>query len=111
MSVVAYLGAFVADSTVEEYLLFSDGLANFGARPFAAPRVPLYSVSAANRSDPALLTRIAEDSGGRYIDLIADSATEAPPMAPATSCCVRRTRVRAASKLRDNSLKRRPACA
>jgi hypothetical protein len=71
------LGAFVADSTVEEYLLFSDGLANFGARPFAAPRVPLYSVSAANRSDPALLTRIAEDSGGRYIDLIADSATEA----------------------------------
>ena len=32
------LGAFVPDSTVEEYLLFSDGLANFGARPFAAPR-------------------------------------------------------------------------
>ncbi|MEO8442756.1 MAG: VIT domain-containing protein, partial [Betaproteobacteria bacterium] len=71
------LGAFVAGSGVDEYLLFSDGLANFGARPLAAPRVPLYSVSAASRSDAAMLTRIAEASGGRFIDLIADSAAEA----------------------------------
>jgi tetratricopeptide (TPR) repeat protein len=71
------LGAFVADSGVDEYLLFSDGLANFGARPLAAPRVRLYSVSAANRSDAALLTRIAEESGGRFIDLSADSAADA----------------------------------
>ena len=71
------LGAFTADSTVGEYLLFSDGLANFGAQPFTAPRVPLYSVSAANRSDPVLLTHVAEKSGGRFIDLTADSASEA----------------------------------
>ena len=60
-----------------EYLLFSDGLSNFGAQPFMAPRVPLYSVSAANRSDPVLLTHVAEKSGGRFIDLTADSASEA----------------------------------
>ncbi|HEV7821439.1 MAG TPA: VIT domain-containing protein, partial [Burkholderiales bacterium] len=71
------LGAFVADAAVEEYLLFSDGIANFGARPFTAPRVPVYSVAAATRTDPARLTRIAEDSGGRYIDLVADSAAQA----------------------------------
>ena len=71
------LGAFVPGAGVAEYLLFSDGLSNFGARPFTAPRVPLYSVSASNQNDPALLARIAEDSGGRYIDLLADSAQEA----------------------------------
>ena len=71
------LGAFVADSTVAEYLLFSDGLSNFGARPLTALRVPLYSVSASNKNDPVFLTHIAEDSGGRFIDLIADTAREA----------------------------------
>ena len=71
------LGAFVADPAVQEYLLFSDGLANFGARPVSAPRVPLYSMSAATRSDSALLTRLAEDSGGRFIDLIADAMPDA----------------------------------
>jgi tetratricopeptide (TPR) repeat protein len=74
------LGAFVPDAMAGEYLLFSDGLSNFGARPWAAPRVPVYSVSASNRGDPALLRRIAEDSGGRYIDLNAASAQEAAHM-------------------------------
>ena len=71
------LGAFVADSAIPEYLLFSDGLSNFGARTLTALRVPLYSVSASNKSDPTFLTRLAEDSGGRFIDLLADSAREA----------------------------------
>ena len=71
------LGAFTPDAAAAEYLLFSDGLSNFGARPFAAPRVPVYSVSASNKSDPALLKRVAEDSGGRFIDLLADTAQEA----------------------------------
>lgn len=71
------LGAFVADSAVPEYLLFSDGLSNFGARPLTAPRVPLYAVSASNKSDPVFLAHLAEDSGGRYIDLIADTSREA----------------------------------
>lgn len=71
------LGAFTADTGVEEYLLFSDGLANFGARPFTAPRVPLYTISAANRADTVFLTHAAETSGGRFIDLSADSARDA----------------------------------
>ena len=71
------LGAFVPDAAAAEYLLFSDGLSNFGAVPFATMRVPLYSVTASNKTDPALLRRIAEDSGGRYIDLLADAAPEA----------------------------------
>ena len=71
------LGAFVADSAIPEYLLFSDGLSNFGARTLTALRVPLYSVSASNKSDPTFLTHLAEDSGGRFIDLLADSAREA----------------------------------
>ena len=71
------LGAFVADSAIPEYLLFSDGLSNFGARALTALRVPLYSVSASNKSAPTFLTHLAEDSGGRFIDLLADSAREA----------------------------------
>jgi len=71
------LGAFVPDTAVPEYLLFSDGLSNFGAQALAVPRVPLYSVSAANKSDPALLRQIAEASGGRFIDLTADTAQQA----------------------------------
>ena len=51
------LGAFVPDTAAGEYLLFSDGLSNFGARPFSPPRVPVYSVSASSKSDPALLKR------------------------------------------------------
>ena len=71
------LGAFVADSAIPEYLLFSDGLSNFGARALTALRVPLYSVLASNKSAPTFLTHLAEDSGGRFIDLLADSAREA----------------------------------
>jgi Ca-activated chloride channel family protein len=71
------LGAFAAQPGIAEYLLFSDGLSNFGARPLAATRVPLYAVSAATKSDAVMLAHVAEDSGGRFIDLIADSAPEA----------------------------------
>jgi hypothetical protein len=41
------LGAFVPEPGVGEYLLFSDGLANFGDAPFARMRVPLFAISAA----------------------------------------------------------------
>jgi Flp pilus assembly protein TadD len=67
------LGAFVADTNVAEYLLFSDGLANFGDRPFPAVKQPVYTISAATRSDPLLLRQIAESSNARFIDLINDT--------------------------------------
>jgi hypothetical protein len=71
------LGGFEAEATVGEYLLFSDGLQNFGERPFPALKVPVYTVSASTRSDPALLRHIAEASGARFIDLAADAPAAA----------------------------------
>jgi Ca-activated chloride channel family protein len=64
------LGAFAADAGVGEYLLFSDGLGNFGDRPYVAPKQPVYAISAAMRSDPARLRQIAEAGGARFIDLL-----------------------------------------
>ncbi|NBR28734.1 MAG: hypothetical protein EBT83_10045, partial [Betaproteobacteria bacterium] len=71
------LGAFIADAAVAEYLLFSDGLANFGDRPFPTVKQPVYTISSATRSDPLLLRQIAESSGARFIDLISDAQTVA----------------------------------
>ncbi len=71
------LGAFVPEAKVGEYLLFSDGLDNFGERPFAKLNVPLYTISAATRADPARLRQIAEAHAGAFIDLASQTATEA----------------------------------
>lgn len=62
---------------VGEWLLFSDGLANYGGESAWAPAVPVYAVGAALRSDPARLQGIAERSGGRHIDLLALRPDEA----------------------------------
>src|SRR5262249_3405112 len=71
------LGAFVPDPTAGEILLFSDGLANYGEQPFPDAGVPVYAISAAMRADAARLHRIAERSGGRYLDLVAQTPVEA----------------------------------
>jgi Ca-activated chloride channel family protein len=71
------LGAFAAEAEVGEYLLFSDGLDNFGERPFAKLNVPLYTVSAATRADPARLRQLAEASAGKFLDLVSLTAAEA----------------------------------
>ena len=71
------LGAYSPDSEAREVLLFSDGLGNFGDQPFPALRVPLYTVSAAVKADPTLLRHLAHRSGGRFIDLTAETPTEA----------------------------------
>ncbi len=71
------LGAFIADAEVREVLMFSDGLGNFGDQPFPAVRVPLYTVSAAVKADPVFLRHLANRSGGRFIDLTADTPAEA----------------------------------
>ncbi len=82
LEIIAYdgatqLGAFTPESGVGEYLLFSDGLDNFGERPFAKLNVPLYTVSAATRADPARLRQLAEASSGKFIDLVSLTAVEA----------------------------------
>src|SRR5260221_437978 len=71
------LGAFAPDREVGEYLLFSDGLGNYGDKPFAKLSVPLYAVSAAIKNDAGFLTHVAARSGGRFIDLLATSAADA----------------------------------
>ena len=71
------LGAFVPDSACREYLLFSDGLSNFGEHPFAKTNVPLYAISAATKADNVFLKHIAQRSGGRYIDLTKESGATA----------------------------------
>jgi Ca-activated chloride channel homolog len=75
------LNAFVPESSVREYLLFSDGLNNFsdgaGKNGFAKTRVPLYSISASNKIDATFLKFIAERSGGRFIDLARETSASA----------------------------------
>lgn len=70
------LGSFRPEPNVEEYLLFSDGLSNFGTRGFSRMTRPLHTISAATRSDPDGLRATAHASGGRHIDLLAET-TEA----------------------------------
>ncbi len=75
------LNAFAPESNVREYLLFSDGLNNFSDNAdktgFAKTRVPLYSISAANKIDATFLKFIAERSGGRFIDLTRETSASA----------------------------------
>jgi hypothetical protein len=71
------LGALTPLAGVEESLLFSDGLANFGdpVAPRLAGRV--FAISAAMRANTAFLRLLAEAAGGRFIDLTADSRAQA----------------------------------
>lgn len=71
------LGTFVPEAGVREYLLFSDGLNNFGEQPFAQTRVPLYSISSSIKTDPLFLKHIAQRCGGRLIDLTKETTSSA----------------------------------
>ena len=71
------LGVFTPESGVGEYLLFSDGLDNFGERPLGKLEVPLYTVSAATRADPARLRQLAEAGASKFIDLVSTTPADA----------------------------------
>lgn len=70
-------GAFTPDVSIDEYLLVSDGLANFGESNFPATRVPVHTVLSAIKADPVVLRFIAERSGGRFVDLAGTTASDA----------------------------------
>ena len=70
-------GAFTPDSSINESLLVSDGLANFGETHFPVTKVPVHSIHSAIKADMAALRFIAERSGGRFIDLAQTTAPEA----------------------------------
>lgn len=67
------LGDFRPHPAVREYLLFSDGISNFGEKAFPQTQAPVYAINASRKGDSAALRHIAERSGGRYIDLVADT--------------------------------------
>lgn len=63
------LGAFKPEAQVEEYLLFSDGLNNWGTQPFPTTSVPLHAVLSAAAADATWLRFVAERSGGQLLDI------------------------------------------
>ncbi|MBB6560060.1 tetratricopeptide (TPR) repeat protein [Acidovorax soli] len=73
--------ALRAPEGVQMALVFSDGLGNWGAGNDAtalpAQPVPTYALSASAGSNAAALRRMAEASGGNYLDLLAVSTTQA----------------------------------
>ena len=68
------LGAWQPQASVQEYLLLSDGLANYGAQavPSLRPGQRLYAISTSGaKADSARLRALAEARGGRLIALAA----------------------------------------
>ncbi|PWF47953.1 DUF2135 domain-containing protein [Massilia glaciei] len=64
------LGAMQPPSGTDLALLFTDGLGNYGDAPLSVAPIPLYAVNAASSADAGLLRRVAEQSGGAYLDLL-----------------------------------------
>jgi hypothetical protein len=62
---------------LDEYLLFSDGIENFGGALFPKTPAPVFAVLASARADPTTLRHIAESSGGRLVDLLSDTPAAA----------------------------------
>lgn len=69
------LSEWKTQNDVGEYLLFSDGLSNYGNAPFPklADAQRLYAVNSAVSADGIRLSALAEQSGGRYLSLQASS--------------------------------------
>ncbi|MDR1011111.1 MAG: DUF2135 domain-containing protein [Opitutaceae bacterium] len=68
------------DASVDEWLLFSDGLVNFGVTQTLEKlplRVPVHTVNASASAAPALLRKLAVGSGGEFVDLMAIGADAA----------------------------------
>jgi len=65
------LGAWQPQAAVEQYLLFSDGLSNYG--PAAFPQLgrgqQLFALNSAASADSARLAGLAERNGGQLIDI------------------------------------------
>lgn len=59
-----------------QYLLFSDGLSNFGSGKIKPGRQPLFCINSSTTANHSLLKKISLSSGGNYIDL---SRTEIIP--------------------------------
>jgi Flp pilus assembly protein TadD len=65
------LGAWMPEADINEYLLVSDGLANYGNAPFPTlgKGQRLFALNSALTSDSARLAALAERNGGRLVQL------------------------------------------
>ncbi len=73
------LSQWQVQKDVGEYLLFSDGLSNYGNAPFPvlANTQRLYAINSALSADPVRLSALSEITGGRYIPLQPTSLEQA----------------------------------
>ncbi|MGH8499191.1 MAG: VIT domain-containing protein, partial [Methylococcales bacterium] len=76
------LSEWKVQNDIREYLLFSDGLSNYGNAPFPelAHSQRLYTINSAASADAIRLSALAEKTGGRYIALqtaLLEQATQA----------------------------------
>jgi Ca-activated chloride channel family protein len=85
------LGAWQPQASVDQYLLFSDGMSNYGAAPFPqlARHQQLFALNSAVSADTARLAGLAERNGGQLIQ-VAQNA----PGAAAQSLLYQDARVR-----------------
>jgi Ca-activated chloride channel homolog len=65
------------ETRADVVLLFSDGLHTLAEPLRARPSAPLYALSSSAQADHGVLRRLAEGSGGAYIDLLRQSEDEA----------------------------------
>lgn len=75
----SHLGGWAAEAGTQEFLLFSDGLANYGAGPMPTLRTGqrLFAVNSAGaNADSPRLQAAAEARGGRLVELAAASELE-----------------------------------
>jgi len=67
------LDGLADDPAVDEWLLFSDGLVNYGVTPAGAPlplHGPVHTILASPRADPAWLRGLAARQHGEYVNLL-----------------------------------------
>jgi TonB-dependent SusC/RagA subfamily outer membrane receptor len=60
----------------DAYLLFSDGLSNYGDGMLKTKTKPVYCISSSTSANHALLKKISDKTGGRYINLNAETLNE-----------------------------------
>ncbi|HEU4471410.1 MAG TPA: VIT domain-containing protein [Flavisolibacter sp.] len=72
------LGALhLAQYTVDQFLLFSDGLSSFGKKELVTDNRPVMTICSSPSADFSTLKYIARQSGGKFIDLSKAAAKEA----------------------------------
>ena len=99
------LGDWKPESAVGEYLLFSDGLQNYGSEAFPAlaKGQRLYALNSAAAADAARLSALSMNNGGRYIQIDARAPETAVRALLDEACHLSELRAEGASDLQAES--------